>query len=181
MPKHLRHFDADLFALVRSLTSVIALLLSAIVSGEAQNVGIGTNAPVSRLHVAGLNPTLTVGPFGVGNAVGRIVATGTAAEISFVRRTLGSWPGAPAAGDRYVWYDPDGSARLWTEVNGDLVTVRSNGNVGIGRTDPSHRLDVVGSARVRNALIVGSQPSSIEGAQVVLANANVVDPPGGNL
>ncbi|MCX7980152.1 MAG: hypothetical protein N3A68_03770, partial [Bacteroidia bacterium] len=113
----------------------------------AQNVGIGTSTPASRLHVAGLNATLTVGPFGIGQAEGRIVAVGSSAEISFVRRTLVSWPGTPAAGDRFVWYNPDGTARLWTEGNGDLVTVTAAGNVGMGTATPhaAARLHVAGA------------------------------------
>ncbi|MCS7163309.1 MAG: hypothetical protein NZ958_08325 [Bacteroidia bacterium] len=46
------------------------------------------------------------------------------------------------AGDRFVWYNPNGSARLWTEGNGDLVTITAGGNVGIGQTDPGSRLTV---------------------------------------
>ncbi|GIV23960.1 MAG: hypothetical protein N3A68_09255 [Bacteroidia bacterium] len=113
----------------------------------AQNVGIGTAAPVSRLHVAGTNATLTVGPFGIGEVEGRIVATGLGAEVVFVRRTLSSWPTTPAAGDRFAWYNPNGTARLWTHVTGDLVTVTATGNVGIGTTAPhvAARLHVAGT------------------------------------
>ncbi|MCX8113360.1 MAG: hypothetical protein N3E49_09275, partial [Bacteroidia bacterium] len=86
--------------------------------------------------VAGANPTLTVGPFGIGQAEGRIVATGSVAELSFTRRTLTSWPATPAAGDRFAWYNPNGTARLWTEGVGDLVTVTVTPRVGIGTTVP---------------------------------------------
>lgn len=116
---------------VRTLYVWLAVTLS-LSALRSQSVGIGTNAPESRLHVAGTNPTLTVGPFGIGELTGRIVATGSGAEIGFVDRNLTSWPLAPAAGNRYVWYNQSGIARLWTDLNGDLVFINSDGYVGIG-------------------------------------------------
>lgn len=106
----------------------LALLLGLSV---AQNVGIGTNAPASRLHVAGLSATLTVGPFGIGQAEGRIAATGGVAELTFVDRNLTSWPSSPSAGNRYTWYNVGGIARLWTP-NTDLVYITDQGYVGVG-------------------------------------------------
>jgi hypothetical protein len=90
------------------------------------NVGIGTLTPTSALQVT---TDVAVGPFTIGSAVGRIVVTGAVAELGFARRNLGAWPAAPAAGDRFVWYNPDGSARLFTETKGDLLTVDASGNV----------------------------------------------------
>lgn len=103
--------------------------------------------PISCLHVAGTTPTLTVGPFGIGQAEGRIVATGSAAELSFVRRTRTNWNPPINAGDQWIWYSPDGTARLWTEENRDLVTVTPSEQVGIGTTAPhaGSRLHVVGN------------------------------------
>ena len=71
--------------------------------------------------------TLTVGPLTAGAITGRIEASGYSAEISFLRRSLSAWPAAAAAGDRFLWYNPDGSARLFTDAVGDLLTVRTNG------------------------------------------------------
>jgi hypothetical protein len=88
-------------------------------------------------------------------AEGRLAVTGAAAELSFARRNLTSWPAAPAAGDRFVWYNPDGSARLWTEKNGDLLTMDINGFMGIGTT-PGFKLDVAERMRVRQ----GGTPSA---------------------
>jgi len=79
---------------------------------------------------------VAVGPFAATTGQGGIDVTGPVAEFSFVKRTLTSWPAQPAAGDRFVWYNPDGTARLYTDVKGDLLTVTANGNVGIG-TNPS--------------------------------------------
>jgi hypothetical protein len=59
------------------------------------------------------------------------MVAGKAAEIGFANRNLDSWPGSPAAGDRYIWYSPDGSARLWTDKNEDLLTIGPAGDVSL--------------------------------------------------
>jgi hypothetical protein len=105
----------------------------------AGNVGIGTTSPGAPLHVASY---MAVGPFSATVGAGGIDVTGPTAEFGFVRRSLTAWPATPAAGDRFVWYNPDGSARLWTEVKGDLLVVSKEGNVGIGTTNPQARLHV---------------------------------------
>jgi hypothetical protein len=79
---------------------------------------------------------VAVGPFTIGPLQGRISTTGSFGEFSFARRDLTSWPAQPAAGDRFVWYNLDGIARLFTDVKGDLLRVTATGNVGIGTTEP---------------------------------------------
>jgi len=85
---------------------------------------------------------VSVGLFSLGNFQGQIEATGPLAEFGFVRRDLTSWPTQPAAGDRFVWYNPDGTARLFTEVKGDLLAVTPSGNVGIGTNNPLSMLQI---------------------------------------
>lgn len=85
---------------------------------------------------------VAVGPFAVTTGQGQIEVTGPVAEFGFVRRDLTSWPAQPAAGNRFVWYNPDGTARLFTDLNGDLLTVTAPGNVGIGTTNPEAKLHI---------------------------------------
>jgi hypothetical protein len=73
---------------------------------------------------------LAVGPFATGSDPGRLVTSGPFSEIGFVHRGLKAWPTSPQAGDKYVWYNPDGlTARLWTPVVGDLLTVSKAGDL----------------------------------------------------
>lgn len=85
---------------------------------------------------------VAVGPFGVIPGQGIIEATGSLAAFSFVRRDLTSRPAELPAGNRFVWYNPDGTARLYTDVNRDLLTVTAPGNVGIGTTNPEAKLHI---------------------------------------
>lgn len=109
------------------------------------NVGIGTANPEAPLHVAN---HLAVGPFAATSGQGIINVTGAAAEFGFARRTLSTWPATPQAGDRFVWYNPDGTARLSTHQRGDLLTVTNTGNVGIGTATPQAKVHVEGTLRV---------------------------------
>ena len=43
-----------------------------------------------------------------------------------------------------MWYNPDGTARLWTHQRGDLLTVTSLGHVGIGTSTPRTPLHTLG-------------------------------------
>ena len=123
---------------------------NAVVGGTmtiAGNVGIGTTTPGAPLHVA---QYMTVGPFAATTGQGGIDVVGPLAELGFVRRSLTAWPANPVAGDRFVWYNPDGTARMWTEQRGDLLTVTSLGNVGIGTASPYATLTVSGSIGFTN-------------------------------
>lgn len=105
------------------------------------NVGIGTSSPAAPLHVASY---IAVGPFAASTGTGGLDVTGPTAELGFVRRSLTAWPTTPVAGDRYVWYNGNGTATLWTEQRGDLFSVSSTGNVGIGTNAPVAPLHIAG-------------------------------------
>ena len=91
---------------------------------------------------------VTIGPFALPSSAGRVSITGASGELSFTRRNLAAWPTTPVAGDRFVIYNLDGSARLFTETVGDLLTVTSNGSVGIGTATPGAKLQVSGGQTI---------------------------------
>lgn len=111
----------------------------------AGNLAIGTTAPGRRLHVEG-SEILSAGP-GAGLSFGDRATTGL---------------NDTAGGTRWVWYSQDRVARLWTAVNGDVLWIKPNGNIGLGTVDPQARLHVVGDILWGQGLITADQGGSLE-------------------
>src|SRR5262249_31796864 len=75
---------------------------------------------------------------------GKMITTGNQAALTFRNRES-----ANADGD-WALYATGGIARLYNNTNGDLLAVTTNGNVGIGTTDPQTKLHVVGTGIVES-------------------------------
>ena len=85
-------------------------------------VGIGTASPAYLLHVADA-----------------IHSSGTNGQLSFEDRA--------DATKRFAWYADAQGAKLFHNVGGDLLNVTAGGNVGLGTTAPTQKLDVAGTTR----------------------------------
>lgn len=88
------------------------------------NVGIGTTSPTGKLHVYG----------------GRLVLDNVAAAQTAIQFNS-------AGSEKIVVYRPTSTDdfRIYTPAAGDAFTLLQSGNVGIGTTSPSYKLDVNGS------------------------------------
>ena len=106
------------------------------------NVGIGTTTPTERLTVSGANILLNSG-----NAVGRIAIQNTTTGSNIVSDGLQLVHDGVAS--FICAYDNN---PLYTIVNGNIprMTIDTSGNVGIGSTSPSFRLDVNGTFEANN-------------------------------
>jgi hypothetical protein len=100
------------------------------------NVGIGTNNPIRKLHVEG----------------SEIHSGGAGSGFSFDDRKKGN-------GERWLWYADDGAAHLFSQKTGqNALSIDPTGNVGIGTNNPSSKLHVQGNVQVTGVL---TQASSI--------------------
>ena len=101
------------------------------------NVGIGTTSPSRPLHVVNTSAQ-TVAIFDGGN--------NGAGEIAFT--------GAGTSGGTYVTIGAVGDDMSLSAGASERMRIASGGNVGIGTTSPSQKLDVAGSIRTNNQLSV---------------------------
>ena len=93
------------------------------------NIGIGTadfslSLNQTQLHVEGK----------------LIYSGGSLAGLSFGNRGTSGFVESPTKGERWAWYSSEGTARLWS--GGDKLSVKANGNVGIGTTNPEAKLHI---------------------------------------
>ena len=122
------------------------------------NVGIGTTAPNSKLHVVGLTSNL-------GGTIAEFKSSGNAERLQIIDETLStSLPGGilNATGSFGIGvYARNGPVRFFTTAgNLERMRVTETGNVGIGTTAPAYTLDVTGSFRLNSTglqnFVIGS-------------------------
>jgi hypothetical protein len=117
-----------------------------VVRGQG-NVGIGTNNPTHKLEIHGNNPTLHIN------------------DINDVQSNLRFFTG----GLERVTLRGNSSGNFYIQTNSiDRFNVLGNGNVGIGVSTPTSKLEVNGAATNSTALNAGSS-STIDFAQSNLA------------
>jgi hypothetical protein len=86
----------------------------------SDKVGVGTASPIDKLQV-----------------VGAINVSGSTGGFQLFSR---------AGGATQQWYNPNGDLRLFSSQIGDVFTIQSGGNVGIGTITPAAKLHVAGDA-----------------------------------
>jgi hypothetical protein len=111
------------------------------------NVGIGTTTPGARLTV---RQDASGAPFLI-----RLQNLLAGNEADFTLK---------AGGDKFIIGDERDSA--------ERFTIDTNGNVGIGTTSPSYKLDVSGNARISDTLTVKSGTWGINSAGDLYIDAN---------
>ena len=95
---------------------------------ESGNVGIGTTNPLSPLHIQAAEPTLRI----VDSNDSGVLFIGNTGGFSYIR---------PFSRD----------FRFLNAAGSSMAIITSGGNVGIGLTNPSYKLHVVGSTDIINA------------------------------
>jgi len=121
-----------------------------IIQGSSGNVGIGTINPTANLHIQAAQPTLNIESLNTAAGSASTLAFGhsqssvttpTAKIYSYL--TCG---GSCTAGDLRF-------STTLNDIQSDKMTILSTGNVGIGTTAPSAKLEVAGN-------IIASNPVS---------------------
>ncbi len=122
---------------------------------ESQNIGIGTTAPKTKLHVmgavgSGSAATIRVGGEGTGNNVSRLElvehVTGNDMNYGFSFTTDGN-----SSNDLLIKNHDNSVAG-----NVSISIQRGNGYVGINQSSASEPLDVNGTARMNNGIVEGT-------------------------
>lgn len=136
-------FDGTTFGLVSNSTSASLTLSTSSTErlriSSTGNVGIGTTNPAQKLHV-----------YGSGDVSAIFKSTNAGAEVS-LDATNGYAALRIFASGTETWRVGNAGQSSSFQIHqlgvGDRLTINNSGNVGVGSTNPSFKLDVVGTLR----------------------------------
>ncbi len=128
--------------------------LSIALQPQGGNVGIGTDKPTHKFHVV------------ADDAVGLFESTGTQAYLRLSTKE--------GLNNRVeITNRPGGRLSLWTSGAGDIFNITQGGNVGIGTTSPSEKLEVHGNIKVTGDIFLTNADCAEE---FDVAGADSVEP-----
>jgi hypothetical protein len=118
-----------------------------VVKGNTGNVGIGTTAPVARLHVAGTNHLNTV-----------FDLTDAPEHLTIVVGTVGSGLRFSNTNEFFIASQPYAN-RGDNTFGAEHLRIKANGNTGIGTATPRTKLEVAGNADQFGTAVFGAAPA----------------------
>jgi hypothetical protein len=122
-------------------TNVINIGSGQIYKDASGNVGIGVTSPASPLHVRGSSVFGTVNVQSLSANAEASISFYDSADTNVDKWVIGKNVGGLSA-DQFCFYK-----------NGNLAVIDTNGNVGIGDTAPSSKLDIVTASTTAYGLI----------------------------
>lgn len=138
------------------------------------NVGIGTATPTEKLEVAGNIKT-------TGGFISTVSSGYSSVELGGPSGAFIDLKG-PSTDDYDLRIISGGSGgSFWTGGFGHVMTLNASGNVGIGTTSPSTRLDVSGTVNLTNLKVSGTQGTNGQALTSTGSGVGWATPPQGTI
>ncbi len=124
-----------------------------LLGASGDNIGIGTLVPASKLHIGGSNQAIRLDYNGSNAYYGSLRWAGLQLGNNGENRIVAGRTSPGAVLDFYVNNTNDGADYLQQPDGILAMRLGSNGNVGIGTTNPTHKLAVNGTIKAKEVIV----------------------------